>query len=221
LACAAVAGIARADRWQRGWGATLAEQARDLPGDDLIPYPRLQATRAIAIAAQPRAVWPWLIQMGQDKGGFYSYDALENLVGLSIHSADAIVPEWQDLAVGDAVRLAPGMDLEVRLLDRPRALVLFADGPMPPATADDDAPTLRFSWSFVLDSEGPADSRLAIRERYSWDSGVTALKFWAIEWVSFAMTQRMLRGIRSRAEGRDGPSVEVPRAGVETNGQVL
>jgi hypothetical protein len=199
---AAASAVVLADRWQRGWGATGAEQSRDLPGDDLIPYPNAGATRAVSIGAPPDAVWPWLVQIGQDRGGFYSYDALENLVGLSIHSADAIVPEWQDLAVGDAVRLGPGIDLTVKVAQPPRALVLFTDLPLPPDRRDDDVPNLRFSWAFALDREGPADSRLTIRERYGWDRTRVGVAVWGVEWVSFLMTQKMLRGIKARAEGR-------------------
>jgi len=89
--------------WQRNWGATEEEAAMALPGDTLTPPPVDQCTRAITIAAPPEAVWPWLVQMGADRGGFYSYAWLENLFGLDIHNADGIVDEWQQLAVGDWV----------------------------------------------------------------------------------------------------------------------
>jgi hypothetical protein len=74
-----------------------------VPGDELTPPPVEQNTRAITIAATPQEVWPWLVQMGADRGGFYSYAWLENLFGLGIHNADRIVEEWQQLAVGDWV----------------------------------------------------------------------------------------------------------------------
>ena len=89
--------------WQRNWGATEEEVAMALPGDELTPPPIEQNTRAITIAAPPEEVWPWLVQMGADRGGFYSYAWLENLFGLKIHNADRIVDGWQQLAVGDWV----------------------------------------------------------------------------------------------------------------------
>jgi hypothetical protein len=87
--------------WQRRWGATDDEVNRTLPGDDLISHADLTATRAITIHTTAAQVWPWIAQLGQGRGGFYSYDFLENLVGCDIHSADRIVPEWQRIDIGD------------------------------------------------------------------------------------------------------------------------
>src|SRR6266540_2404510 len=92
-------------RWQLRWGATDEEHNATLAGDDLIPNPDLMATRAITVHAPADQVWPWIAQLGQGRGGFYSYDALENLVGCNIHSADRIVPDWQAINVGDQVNL--------------------------------------------------------------------------------------------------------------------
>jgi hypothetical protein len=89
--------------WQERWGATDEELAAPLPGDNLIAEPAGQITRAIEIAAAPEAVWPWVIQIGADRGGFYSYDWLENLFRLGIHSAGEIVPEWQERGLGELV----------------------------------------------------------------------------------------------------------------------
>lgn len=88
--------------WHEHWGATEAERSLPLPGDDLVPDPATQATRGIMIEADPADVWPW--QVGADRGAFYSYDWLENAIGLAIHSAEVVVDEWQGLAVGDLVR---------------------------------------------------------------------------------------------------------------------
>ncbi|MEM8532269.1 MAG: hypothetical protein AAGF95_15595 [Chloroflexota bacterium] len=93
--------------WYLHWGATDIDCERRLPGDDLIPRPYTQSTRAITIAASARDIWPWIVQIGQERGGFYSYDWLENLIGLDIHSADRIRPELQHLQVGDLIRFAP------------------------------------------------------------------------------------------------------------------
>ena len=85
------------------WGATATEVGRPLPGDVRLPDPDGESTMAITIDAPPAAVWPWLRQLGQEQGGFYSYEWAENLVGFDIHNADEIVPEYQSLAVGDTV----------------------------------------------------------------------------------------------------------------------
>ena len=82
------------------WGATDEELVATLPGDELVPHPDLTTTRAVTVNARAADVWPWIAQLGQGRGGFYSYDALENLVGCDIHSADRIVPAWQGVAVG-------------------------------------------------------------------------------------------------------------------------
>ncbi len=100
---ALVAYVLLARSRQLRWGATDQEADGPLPGDDLIVNPGLSATRAITVGASADRVWPWIAQLGQGRGGFYSYDFLENLVGCDIHSADRIVPEWQDVAVGDEV----------------------------------------------------------------------------------------------------------------------
>lgn len=87
------------------------------PRDDLIPIPDLLATRAITVPAAADQVWPWIVQLGQGRGGFYSYDVLENLVGCDIHSADRVVAQWQDLKVGDHVKLHPEVGLTVALVE--------------------------------------------------------------------------------------------------------
>jgi hypothetical protein len=95
-----------------------------LPGDDLIVTPDLTATRAITVRASADQVWPWIAQLGQGRGGFYSYDFLENLAGCDIHSADHIIPGWQDIKIGDEVKLAPAVGLDVVALEPGRSLVL-------------------------------------------------------------------------------------------------
>ena len=93
--------------WMTNWGSTAAERQMALPGDDLNPDRTGQSTLAITINAPSDVVWQWLVQIGQDRAGFYSYTWLENLIGADIHNADEIHPEWQHLAVGDAWRLVP------------------------------------------------------------------------------------------------------------------
>ena len=114
--------------WHQRWGASEDEAARSLPGDDLIPAPAWAATHAITIDAPPEAVWPWLVQLGQGRGGFYTYDSLENLMGLDMHSANRILPEHQTLKVGDLIPLAPGgFGMPVATLEPGRTLLLHAD----------------------------------------------------------------------------------------------
>ncbi len=87
-----------------GWGATGEEAREGLPGDELVAEPATQVTRAITIRAPRDVVWRWVVQLGADRGGFYSYDWLENLFRLGIHNADRVVPEWQHRAPADGAR---------------------------------------------------------------------------------------------------------------------
>jgi hypothetical protein len=185
-------------RWQLRWGANSREATARFPGDDLVTDPDLVATRAITIRARPVDVWPWIAQLGQNRGGFYSYDVLENLVGCQIHSSDQIVPAWQDVTVGDAVNLAPEVALTVATVDPPRAFVLSGGVPMGEA-----APPYDFSWSFVLDGQG-STSRLIVRERYLYTRWWAPLLVEPITAISFLMSQKMLRSIRDRAECASG-----------------
>lgn len=198
MGIAAVAGAASFlgfRHWQLRWHSTEPEVRAALPGDELITAPHLTATRAITIDATAAQVWPWIAQLGQGRGGFYSYDALENLVGCDIHSADRIVPEWQDIKVGDAVNLAPHVALRVAAVERDRALVLRGGVPM-----DDASPPYDFSWAFILDEKEDGTTRLLARERYAYFQRWVALLVEPVEAISFIMTQKMLRGIRQRAE---------------------
>jgi hypothetical protein len=181
-------------RWQLRWGAESREVTARLPGDELVADPDLVATRAIAIRARPTDVWPWIAQLGQNRGGFYSYDLLENLVGCQIHSSDQIVPAWQDVTVGDAVNLAPEVALHVVTVDPPRAFVLSGGVPM-----GESAPPYDFSWSFVLEGQG-STTRLIVRERYAYTRWWAPLLVEPVTVVSFLMSQKMLRSIRDRAE---------------------
>ena len=180
---------------QLSWGATDRECEERLTGDDLILDADLTATRAITIRASAGEVWPWIAQLGQGRGGFYSYDFLENLVGCDIHSADRIVPEWQDVEVGDEVRLAPEVGLAVASLEQGRSLVLRGGVPIGNTT-----PPYEFSWAFVLRDESDNTTRLLVRERYTYTRPWARLVVEATEVISFVMSQKMLRGIKSLAE---------------------
>jgi hypothetical protein len=195
IGLAAAAYIRLARPRQLRWGATDQESDRPLPGDDLIANPDLTATRAITVHAAADQVWPWIAQLGQGRGGFYSYDALENLVGCDIHSADQIVPQWQEINVGDQVKLHPEVGLGVALVEPGRALVLR--GGVPIGTAP---PPYDFTWTFVLREQPEGTTRLLVRERYAYTQRWASWLVEPVAVVAFVMTQRMLRGIRDRAE---------------------
>lgn len=208
----AVAGTAYlrwlAPRFER-WGATDDEVAAPLPGDALVPEPAHQNTRALTIAAPPATVWPWLAQIGADRGGFYSYDLLEDLFGLGIHSADVVVERWQDLAVGDVVyatrhrtggwyvaAVRPGSHLVLRTADLSRGRPVLRSDPG----------GWEFLWSFVLVDRGDGTTRLLVRERVAFGSALMRLLMTPAGTVSFLMTRRMMLGIRDRAERAQGRS---------------
>ena len=180
---------------QLRWGASAQECEASLPGDDLIVSPDLMATRAITVRASAGRVWPWIAQMGQGRGGFYSYDFVENLAGCDIHSADRIVAEWQDIKIGDEIKLAPAVGLEVAGLEPGRSLVLRGGVPM-----GNTAPPYDFTWAWVLRDEPGGTARLLVRERYAYTRPWARFLVEPVEGVSFVMTHKMLRGIRDRAE---------------------
>lgn len=195
MAGATAAGFLLARRWQLRWGATAQELAGPLPGDELIAPPDLAATRALTIRAPADRVWPWVAQLGQARGGFYSYDFLENLVGCDIHSADRVVPEWQAIKAGDEVRLHPDVALKVAAVDPGRSLVLRGGVP-----AGDVPPPFDFTWAFALQPGPDGTTRLIVRERYAYIRPWARFMVEPVEVIDFVMTQKMLRGIRSRAE---------------------
>jgi hypothetical protein len=198
---AAAAYIRLARPRQLRWGATNQESDSSLPGDDLIANPDLTATRAITVHVAAEQVWPWIAQLGQGRGGFYSYDALENLVGCDIHSADQIVPEWQAITVGDQVKLHPEVGLDVAVVEPGRALVLRGGVPMGAAP-----PPYDFTWTFVLQEQPEGTTRLLVRERYAYTQRWAPLLVEPVAVVAFVMSQRMLRGIKDRAERGGRPT---------------
>jgi len=201
LAAVLVAPLLRR-RYNR-WGAVPQEVIAALPGDELVPQPRLGYTRARTVAAPPEAVWPWLVQIGQGRGGLYSFDALENLFGLDLHSADTVRAELQDLRPGDRIRLASGNGApayEVAQIEAPTTLVLLAGGPQHPSAGPDRQPHVTWQW-VLRPVDGGRRTRLLVRQRLAHPRSQTVL--WRlVEPIGFVMERRMLRGLARRAEGR-------------------
>lgn len=212
---AAVVGIAALlrRRYLR-WGATNDELHRSLDGDEFLPAADQSTTRAITINATADDVWPWIAQLGQGRGGFYSYDWLENLVvRADLHNADRIVSEWQLTTLGAEVRLAPEVALNVVGLEPGRALVLRGSIPMGKV-----APPYEFTWAFVLLPQEDGTTRLVARERYDYTHRWAALIVQPAQLVSCLMTPKMLRGIKSRAEmHRPAPTGHLQRRSSPTS----
>jgi hypothetical protein len=194
--------------WHQRWGATRAEAEGRLPGDELITDPRYRTTRAVSIRASAGDVWPWLLQMGQSRAGFYSYDWLENLFGLNVHSSDQVVAELQDLKVGDIIPMAGGsFGPRVVELEPRRSLVVFGvvDTRLGRSIGPDDRIPAEFfvsSWAFVLRQLDSNSTRLIVRFSLDWDRGlINEVSYRALfEPIHFVMERKMLLGIRRRAE---------------------
>ncbi len=192
-----VAYRSRVEPWLRSWGATAAEDACALPVDTLVDPGVDHVTRAITVHAPIDDVWPWLAQIGQDRAGFYSYSRLENLVGAGMHNAAAIHPEWQHREEGDSVWLAS----ERRWGDRGRQLAAIVDAPhaLVLVSPDDWARLQRGerahgAWGFFLEPHGDFRTRLLVRS----SGGPVGTHLFDL--VHFVMEQKMMRGLRDRAE---------------------
>jgi hypothetical protein len=173
------------------WGATSEDVDRAMPGDELLVDADLISTRAITIDAPPSDVWPWLVQMGSGKGGVYTYDWIENLFGLHMHSVDVVLPQFQDREVGDTEQLgSKGPIMRVEVLDPEQAMVLRSeDG--------------NWVWSFGIYPSDDGQTRLASRNRIA-DPGASLLRravtTFVMEPGSLIMERKMLLGIKQRAE---------------------
>jgi len=192
--------------WTLRWGATRSEVEMALPGDDLIAFPKINSTRAITIGARPAEVWPWLAQLGQGRGGFYSYDWIENMMGLDIHNTDRVLPEYQHIKVGELVPLAPnGFGVPVAFVEPEETLVLHGDtrqgteGIQIPLKPGD---YMAVSWGFYLFERLDGATRLVARWRADWAPSVQNALFYRVflEPGAFLMERKMLLGIKERAE---------------------
>jgi hypothetical protein len=180
--------------WQLHRGATKEEIERTLPGDDRVPNPKFAYTQAITIQAPPEAIWPWLVQIGYHRAGWYSHDWIHRLLGVAgsvdddRRSANRVIPELQDLQVGDLIEIAPEMGFEVLEIEPNQFLLL--------GTEDG-------SWVWFLDPADTNTTRLIVRMRGTWPPGPGNALLFGIpnELGSLVMQPKTLRGIQQRAEG--------------------
>ena len=186
-----IAVVALLTPWMDRWGATDAEIAASLPGDELVPAPIYHYNRAITIKAVPEQIYPWLLQMGAERGGLYSYSWFEtHILQCTLINADRIHPEWQDLKAGDKVKMCPGntgpVPFEVASVDRNRSVIM----------GHSESGAWLDTWQFVLVPNTNGTTRLILRSR-DMKSGV----MWSmIRPGQFIMERGMLLGIKQRAE---------------------
>ena len=178
--------------WQRAWGSDMHERMERLPGDERAGAPQRAGDRAIAIEAPADVVWSWLVQIGQDRGGFYSYASLENAAGVRVTNATQIVPAWQNVREGDFVRATPPDWLSGRFGDRIGWEVDHVE--------EGRLLALRY-WIFEVEPTSKTTSRLHVRT-HTEDVPVpiAPLVFMIFEPAHFVMERAMLRGIKDRAE---------------------
>ena len=173
------------------WGATDDEAEQVLPGDALLANPDVISTRAITIDTPPSSIWPWLMQMGSGKGGVYTYDWIENLFGVNMHSADEVFPQFQDRKVGDVEQLGTsGPRMRVAILEAERAMVLQSDDG-------------NWVWAFCLCPLDQRRTRLVSRNRIKTPGAPLLMRIvqtLVMEPGSLVMERRMLIGIKTRAE---------------------
>jgi hypothetical protein len=178
-------------RWMSRWGATTPDLSRVMAGDSLLVDPTYSGTMAVSVNAPPEDIWPWLVQIGYQRGGLYSYDWLDRLVGyLDRPSATCILPKFQHLAVGDEIPLGRGPGWPVAVVEPRRALVLDMRN-----TGGFD-----WVWQFGLYPVDEKQTRLVSRSRVRTRTVWARLFTYAIEPAGFLMTRRMLIGIKDRAE---------------------
>ena len=184
VSAAAMAYLRYVRPWQLTWGATDAEVARRLPSDDLVTRPTFDATRAITLEAPPEQVWPWLVQIGLTRAGWYSYDLLDNL---GRPSAREIIPELQNLRPGDIVPMSPDgkQGMAVLSVDAPTSMVWGEPGGT--------------TWAWQLDETDTGGTRLVtrVRSRYLWFSPSIAFSM-LVEFGDIWMMRRMLLNLRER-----------------------
>lgn len=180
-------------------GATREEANRVLSGDEVTPPNPFRSTMAATLSATPEEIWPWLVQMGWDRAGYYTYNPIENLLGLDLHNADRIHPEWQDLKVGDTIWMShPRLknlfpETKVSTLEPNQALVLAIYGPSGTNTRPSGA------WTFFLEPIDVATTRFIVRLQVAAPTVIGKIIFYAfMEPAHFIMQHTMFTGLRKR-----------------------
>ena len=219
----AYAAYAAIRRFSRRSGATDDEFFGSLPGDDLLPHPMLEWTRATTIDAPPERVWPWLVQMGYGRGGWYTSEGFDRIVWrIENKSSDVILPEWQELAVGDIVPDGPDYAAYFRVKEvRENEAIVYHSIRHPyrgqPVDPADEVALARreaqliaggtyidFSWTFALRPVGEDATRLLIRARANLSPRQARFTEMAFGLVDLFHVTRMFRGIKNRAERTAG-----------------
>ena len=193
---------------RRKWGTTEDEIRKAWSGDDLVSQPKGEYMHAITINAPAAVVWPWLVQIGQGRGGFYSYEFLENLIGCKMRNANKIIPELQNLEVGDSIPMHPklGNPYKVAAIEPGRALILLIRVDVHTGKVfepEDEMPEKyqNMSWLFFLDEHDDGTTRLISRSRNDWNQSLgNAIFFGIFGPLTLEMDRKMLKGIKQRAE---------------------
>ena len=191
--------------WYRSWGADQTLRTAALPGDNLLWLGRPRETRAVLIHAPASHVWPWVAQIGQDRGGFYSYEILENLVGCKMKNLDYLIPALQHWQEGNKLWMYPpdragGVgQAPLARYDPGHALVFYTRRPGTALTDQPDG-----TWAFVVEPIDSETSRLIMRGRGRGSLGLLGASFEqsVFEPIHFAMERKMMDGIKTRAEDR-------------------
>lgn len=192
--------------WYLRWGATREEVEQPMPGDEEVAQANNQSTRAITIRARAAEIWPWLVQIGQGRGGFYTYAQLENLVGLRISNVDQVLAEFQHLKVGDIIPLEPGgSGYRVASIEPNQLLVLVVratdSGVMGTVMNQGNGAS---TWVFLLRELDSERTRLIARWRMRWNPtfktpALVLIRLLLVP-IEFVMERKMLLGIKKRAE---------------------
>jgi hypothetical protein len=173
--------------WHLRWGATDQEVQLPMPGDNIVPRPTFNATRAVTITARPQEIWPWLVQIGAGRGGWYTYDWLDSL---GRHSAERIIPEFQHLAVGDLIPISPdGKQGQWVKAFEPNRWMLWGD----------KAGDVSWYWGLYPLDEGHTRLITRVHMRYRWTSPVILFNL-LVEFADVVMMRKCLLGIKRRAE---------------------
>lgn len=195
--------------WHLNWGAAAAEINKTLPGDELVPHPKSLATRAITIDAPPDKVWPWIVQIGYQRAGWYTYDWFYKMTGsagfVDNGSSDRIVAELQDIKVGDKININKMVGYEILQLDKPRYLVMLSRTDTKSGKTFDlkqyPEQYMNGDWIYFLEPLPGGKTRLILRQYGDWRGGIgTFSSSGPLEFGAFIMARKHLIGIKKRAE---------------------